>query len=244
MIQEDIYQVLSEDQDIAAIVGAKIYPGEIPQGAAIPAVVYSVEITPVKSLSGESGLDNGIAEITCWAKHYTDAYLLAQTVRAAFVASGIGFDTQSITETRDEETRAYGVVLTLSVWSVPNIGGSETLQECISFVISGGGGVIAAGASGHKVIPYACTITKWDITSSVSGSAVIDIQRASYANFPTFASIAASAKPTLSAAVKANDTELAGWTKTLAAGDRIRALVDSADVEGIIVITLYLTRTA
>lgn len=122
MIQADIYKVLSESTSVAAIVSSRIYPVEIPQGGIVPAVVFSVNnISPIKSLDGESGLDNGNVEIICWAKDYTTAYLLASAVREAFAASGIGVMTDDMQDTRDEETRAFGVIMTMSAWSEPTL---------------------------------------------------------------------------------------------------------------------------
>lgn len=123
MMQADIYSVLSTDSAISAICGSRIYPKRIPQGASVPAVVYTInDITPVKSLSGESGLDNGTVEITCWAQDYSTAHLLAAAVRSAFVASGIAALTGSIEDTEDEETHNFGVVMLLNAWSSANVG--------------------------------------------------------------------------------------------------------------------------
>ena len=123
MIQADIYKVLSEDSSIATIVSTRIYPIELPQGVTIPAIVYSIpDITPEKSLNGESGLDHGIVEITCWAKDYTTVHLLAAAVRSAFIASGIGVLTGNMQDTRDDETRAYGVIMNMSAWSTSAVG--------------------------------------------------------------------------------------------------------------------------
>ena len=118
MLQTDIYTVLSMDATIKGVCGDRIYPQRMPQNAAVPAVVYTInDITPVKSLSGESGLDNVTVEITCWAKSYTAAHLLATAVRSAFVASGRAFLTGSLQDAEDEETRNFGVIMLLDAWS-------------------------------------------------------------------------------------------------------------------------------
>lgn len=122
MIQADVYEVLSEDSSIADIVSTRIYPIELPQGVKVPAIVYNVRITPVRSLNGESGLDNVSIEITCWAKDYTTAHLLASAVRAAFVAAGIAVLTGDMEDTRDEETRSCGVVMNMVAWSSAAVG--------------------------------------------------------------------------------------------------------------------------
>jgi hypothetical protein len=82
-------------------------------------------------------------------------------------------------------------------------------------------------------VPVACLITAARITAPLgSGSAVVDLWVDSYANYPPTVAdtITASAKPTLSSAQKAEDTTLTGWSPTLAAGDYIAGIVDSADV--------------
>jgi hypothetical protein len=94
-------------------------------------------------------------------------------------------------------------------------------------------------------VPYACTITGWELVSDVSGSVVIDLWKDTYANYPPVAgdSITGSAKPTLTAATKATSTTLTGWTTTLAAGDYIGANVDSRTTITNATLTLLLTRT-
>ena len=63
-----------------------------------------------------------------------------------------------------------------------------------------------------------------------TGSIVVDIWKDTYANFPpTDAdSITASATPTLSSAIKAQNNTLTGWTTSIVAGDILRFNVDSA----------------
>lgn len=96
----------------------------------------------------------------------------------------------------------------------------------------------------HRV-PYNCTITRWELVGDVSGDVVIDLWKDTYPNLlPTVsASITASAKPTLSSALKATSTTLTGWTTTLAAGDYIGANVDSRATITVATLVLFLTRT-
>ena len=118
MMQADIYAVLSGTSAIASICGDRIYPKRMPQGASVPAVVYTMnEITPVKSLSGESGLDIGIVEIVCWSQDYAQAHALAAAVRSAFAASGIAAMTGTLKDVEDKETRNFGVLMNLNAWS-------------------------------------------------------------------------------------------------------------------------------
>lgn len=121
----------------------------------------------------------------------------------------------------------------------------ETMQQLsLVFHLSGGGGTIAAGQKFDlPALPFACTVTQWTVTADVSGSAVVDILRATYANFPTFTSIAGTEKPTLSSQQKNQDVSLTTWTTSLAEGDVIRANVDSASTVSALTVVLRVTRT-
>lgn len=99
----------------------------------------------------------------------------------------------------------------------------------LEFTYDGHGSVPATGIMGDGQVPFACTITGVTVLADQSGSAVIDIWKDSYANYPPTGAdtITASAKPTLSSATKYTDTTLSGWTTALAAGDTIRFNLDS-----------------
>ena len=98
----------------------------------------------------------------------------------------------------------------------------------VGIVIDGGGSAITTGVKGDLYIPFACTITASTLIADVSGSVVLDLLlSASYATTPTV-SIVASAPPTLSAALTAQDATLTGWTVSVAAGSRLRYSVTSA----------------
>ena len=79
-----------------------------------------------------------------------------------------------------------------------------------------------------------------------TGSMVVDIWKDTYANYPPTASpdsITASAKPTLSSAIKSEDTTLTGWTTSISAGDTLRFNVDSCSGITRAVLVLTVTRT-
>lgn len=113
-------------------------------------------------------------------------------------------------------------------------GAAGAVRRTITWVIDGGGVAIATGAYDVVTVPFTCTIKKWRILSSdasiTSGSIVIDLWKDTYANFPPTVAdtITAAAKPTVSAAIKAEDSTLTGWTIAITAGEIIRANVDSA----------------
>ena len=88
-------------------------------------------------------------------------------------------------------------------------------------VFAGNGAVITPGIITYVRAPRTSTITKVTLLADVSGSAVCDIWKDTYANFPPTVgdSICASAKPTLSSAIKYEDSTLTGWTTSITAGD-------------------------
>lgn len=93
----------------------------------------------------------------------------------------------------------------------------------INYTFGNGGAVLSTGIAGAIHIPFNYTIQQWTLGSldGTTGSIVIDIWKDTYANFPpTVAdSITASAKPTISSAVKGQSSTLTGWTTTISGGD-------------------------
>jgi hypothetical protein len=88
---------------------------------------------------------------------------------------------------------------------------------------------VAAAQQQDFMIPLTCTISQVTMLANVVGSAVVDIWKDTYVNFPPTAAdtITAAAKPTISATNKYQDSILTGWTKTVAAGDILRINIDS-----------------
>lgn len=109
-----------------------------------------------------------------------------------------------------------------------------------SYIIDGGGSVIATGIKGDIPVPFDCEIIEAGLLARQSGDLVVDVWRDAYANFPpTDAdSITASAPVTLAGAAKSRDTTLTGWSKTLTTGEILRFNVDSCNT--IEQATLYL----
>lgn len=118
--------------------------------------------------------------------------------------------------TTDGSTPSWATVATASVVS-------------FGLQIGDGSTVITTGIKGDISIPFACTITGVTLLADQVGSIVVDLWKDTYANYPATAgdSITASAKPTISGAVKSVDTTLTGWTTSVSAGDTLRVNVDS-----------------
>lgn len=127
---------------------------------------------------------------------------------------------------------------------------SGSQKQIRTIVFDGQGGVPLVGSDAYLLFPEACTITQWTVLAfdasgaPVSASAVIDIWKDSYANYPpTIAdTITASAKPTLTAANKGQSATLTGWTVAIAANDILSFNLDSVSIATKIVLFLEVTR--
>lgn len=107
---------------------------------------------------------------------------------------------------------------------------SDALKTvAIGAAFDGGGAAVAAGSKAYVRVPFACTITSATLLADLSGSAVVDVWVDTYANYPPTVAdtITASAKPTISSAIKSEDTTLTGWTTSVAAGSIVAFNVDS-----------------
>ena len=97
-------------------------------------------------------------------------------------------------------------------------------------VFDGGGSVLTVGTTVDVMIPVAMTITSWTMLADVSGSAVVDLWKDTYANYPPTVAdtITGSALPTITTAIKNTSSTLTGWTITVNANDIIRFNINSA----------------
>jgi len=91
----------------------------------------------------------------------------------------------------------------------------------IGLSTDGFGSVLTTGSKGLIIIPYISTITNWYLTSTISGSVVVDVKR----NGTSI--IGAGNKPTLSSGTYAS-ASVASWTSTsLNIGDVLEFNIDS-----------------
>jgi hypothetical protein len=110
----------------------------------------------------------------------------------------------------------------------------------LNFIIDGGGSAITTGSKGFVVLDGDYTVTGWTILADVVGSIVVDVNRATYTNFPTFTNIDGTEPPTLSGAQKAEDLTLSSWTTTLSARDVLQFNVASASTVTRVTVALRL----
>jgi hypothetical protein len=114
----------------------------------------------------------------------------------------------------------------------------------VGATFDGGGSAIPAGEIVFVKVPFALTLTAWEVVADQVGSIVVDVWKDTYANFPPTVAdtIAAAAKPTLSSAQKAQNTTLTGWTTSVAAGEWLAFKVDSATTVERVTVQLTGTR--
>ena len=120
-------------------------------------------------------------------------------------------------------------------------GGGSTSIELATTV---GARLVAVSDAVEVMIDDDYEIIEAEIQADVAGDAVVDVLRATDAGFPTFTSIAASAKPTLSSQQRVIDETLTGWTTALAAGDTLRFVLDSLSTATVVTVALKLQKTA
>jgi len=97
---------------------------------------------------------------------------------------------------------------------------SETTVDIvtINFIIDGGGAAITTGIKGHLIVDFDCKVLEWAVVSDQSGSIVVDVNRATFANYPTTGSIAGTELPTITTSTKGEDRALTSWSD-IDAGD-------------------------
>ena len=82
-----IYNILSQDSDVAALAGTRIYPNVAKQGSTFPFIVYqTTNVTPNDTKDGVSTVDENSFDVLCFADNYSVAVDLAQKARIAFCA--------------------------------------------------------------------------------------------------------------------------------------------------------------
>lgn len=83
MIEEDLVHWLRSRDEVADLVGDRIYPLRAPQGAALPYLTYQViSGLRVRNLTdGPCGMGNPRLQLDCWAATYAGVRALAEAVR-------------------------------------------------------------------------------------------------------------------------------------------------------------------
>jgi hypothetical protein len=159
-----------------------------------------------------------------------------------FVASAL----QTTAITGDVSAAANSHVTTINPGVVtPAKSNAAANTYTAGITVDGGGSVITTGSKGFAQVNYNCTVSQWTLLADVSGTASFDIKRATFAGFPTTASIiGASGNPPILAGDRKQTAAPTSWTSTIiSAGDVIEFVVSSIATCTRLNLTLQLTKT-
>ena len=174
----------------------------------------------------------------------TDISLLQAGTGSYYLSSNpSGFVTGSVV--RSTETGAFLVtgavsgVGSISVSTSGNkllISGSSSSStqtqspRILGCVFDGGGSVLETGSKAYIIVSQSGTIYKYTALADITGSAVVDVYKNTYANYPptSSSSIASGFKPTISTGIKTQSGVLTGWSSvTFSSGDVFGINLDS-----------------
>jgi len=130
-----------------------------------------------------------------------------------------------------------------SAYVQANIANTLANTRTVNFIIDGGGSELSTGSKGGVIIDRPFNIDQWTLLADQSGSVVVDVQTATYSDFPTNISsmVGGGTKPTLSTAQK-NQSAPASWTSTTgASGNVVVFNVDSVTTVTRVTVSLKLT---
>lgn len=115
----------------------------------------------------------------------------------------------------------------------PN-GTNSAQNSAIEAVIGVKGQILAIGSYVDVEIPWNCSLMRWTALGDQTGSAGLDVQVCTEAQYDGGAthpaagdSITGGNGPAIVAATKGQDSLLTGWTRTLTAGNILRVILNS-----------------
>ena len=117
-----LLKTLRESEQLAPLVGNKIFALMIPQGTKLPCVSFQrIAGMPANTLSGFSGLEKIIVQIDCWALSLSQAKAISKAIRATMPQSGPwGAHLDSDADLFEEGTNYYRVSQDWTVWFCEN----------------------------------------------------------------------------------------------------------------------------
>ena len=122
--------------------------------------------------------------------------------------------------------------------------GPGSASGSFGITIDGAGSVITTGVKGYLTIPYAGTITGWQIIANATGSCVVDVWKTASGAVPTVANtITGTEKPTLTSQQINTDLALTSWTTTVAQNDVVAFNVDSATTVSRVNLSIFITKS-
>lgn len=121
MIEADLRTALLASAAVTALVDQRVAAGVLPEGAARPAITYSlVAGTRPGSLSSAGATRQARMQITCWSPSYGQAKALGEAAQGAIEDAAL-FDAafNGDQDTYDPTAKLHGVILDYSLWQSP-----------------------------------------------------------------------------------------------------------------------------
>lgn len=119
MIGADLFSILAGNAGVATLAGDRIFPGVMPQGSGLPAVVYTaVDDVPENTLE-DFTLSNARVQVDCYAKGYVAAQTLAKAIVDVLSGYRVGGMSLLLLAKRDgyeDETQYHRVSMDFSMW--------------------------------------------------------------------------------------------------------------------------------
>lgn len=125
-IESALFAFLAADAGVSGLVASRIYPVRIPEGVALPALVYHEVSGPrIHSKDGDMSLAHPRFQFTCWADKYSDAKAVIKAVRSALIGYA-GPTLEGVTvpqividnehDLEDSQSLELGVALDAIIW--------------------------------------------------------------------------------------------------------------------------------
>lgn len=82
-LEADLYNFLSNEASITALVSTRIFPVRVPQAQTTkPCITYTrISGQRIRDFDGEVGIENPRIQIDCWANTFASAFSVADAVR-------------------------------------------------------------------------------------------------------------------------------------------------------------------
>ena len=124
MIAPKVRAILAADSAVAALVGARIYIGPLPQAPAYPAInIYLITHNPDNHLAGPGSLKWERLQVNAWGATYAEADKLIKAIAAAingkkFPDYGIGSIVGQISGgyNYEESVKVHQIHLDFGIW--------------------------------------------------------------------------------------------------------------------------------
>lgn len=129
MIESDLRAYLIAVAPIAALIGDRVFPQQLPQGATLPAVTYQrIAGQSMIDHEGDAGLGRARIQIDCWGPTgntgYQQSVDLAETIRAALSGYRGPMGSNPATNARiinvmdipEPETKLWRRMVEASIW--------------------------------------------------------------------------------------------------------------------------------